>query len=109
MLKLLTLGQSNAEIAKTLVVGDATVMTHVSHVRMRCLEFGRESAGGIFHEANGGSGRLIGAMFDEEFLEPAGTEHDTFVSDPNTRTRPWSGDPRTPQYARVFDRRTPVG
>ena len=35
VLKLLTRGQSNAEIAKTLVVSDATVKTHVTHVLMK--------------------------------------------------------------------------
>lgn len=32
---LLTRGQSNAEIARTLVVSDATVKTHVAHVLMK--------------------------------------------------------------------------
>jgi DNA-binding NarL/FixJ family response regulator len=35
VLKLLTRGQSNAEIAKTLVISDATVKTHVTHVLMK--------------------------------------------------------------------------
>jgi DNA-binding NarL/FixJ family response regulator len=35
VLKLLTRGQSNAEIARTLVVSDATVKTHVAHVLMK--------------------------------------------------------------------------
>ena len=35
VLKLLTRGQSNAEIAETLVVSDATVKTHVAHVLMK--------------------------------------------------------------------------
>jgi DNA-binding NarL/FixJ family response regulator len=35
VLKLLTRGQSNAEIAQTLVVSDATVKTHVAHVLMK--------------------------------------------------------------------------
>jgi DNA-binding NarL/FixJ family response regulator len=35
VLKLLTRGQSNAEIAKTLVVSDATAKTHVAHVLMK--------------------------------------------------------------------------
>jgi DNA-binding NarL/FixJ family response regulator len=35
VLKLLTRGQSNAEIAQTLVVSDATAKTHVAHVLMK--------------------------------------------------------------------------
>jgi DNA-binding NarL/FixJ family response regulator len=35
VLKLLSRGQSNAEIARTLVVSDATVKTHVAHVLMK--------------------------------------------------------------------------
>jgi DNA-binding NarL/FixJ family response regulator len=35
VLKLLTRGQSNAEIAQTLVVSDATVKTHVARVLMK--------------------------------------------------------------------------
>jgi DNA-binding NarL/FixJ family response regulator len=35
VLRLLTRGQSNAEIARTLVVSDATVKTHVAHVLMK--------------------------------------------------------------------------
>jgi DNA-binding NarL/FixJ family response regulator len=35
VLTLLTRGQSNAEIARTLVVSDATVKTHVAHVLMK--------------------------------------------------------------------------
>jgi DNA-binding NarL/FixJ family response regulator len=35
VLKLLTRGYSNAEIARTLVVSDATVKTHVAHVLMK--------------------------------------------------------------------------
>jgi DNA-binding NarL/FixJ family response regulator len=35
VLKLLSRGQSNAEIAETLVVSDATVKTHVAHVLMK--------------------------------------------------------------------------
>jgi DNA-binding NarL/FixJ family response regulator len=35
VLKLLTRGQSNAEIAQTLVISDATAKTHVAHVLMK--------------------------------------------------------------------------